>query len=318
MRVLLALDGSASADAARLAVSGLPWPDGSVIHVLGVSELQRVVPLGMGPMAPPLEVPQEEPSPEVAGVVAAAAASLARATCFVDEQVVVGRPASVIVTAAERLGVELIVLGSRGRGPLTSMLLGSVSAEVVGAAPCAVLVVRRFLDGPVLVATDGSRSADAAISYLVGHRLFLDRSVDVLTVAPRPPRAPDAETGDAAPVTGGAEVPARWRDWAAAEDVATLAAARLRRAGYQARSTLAVGDPAHRIIEAATDHGSGLIVTGSRGLTGLRRLMLGSVARNVLLHTPTSVLVVHEPIREPSAELARLSRERPAGAPLPA
>ena len=318
MRVLLALDGSASADAARRAVAGLAWPEASVIHVLGVSEPQRVVPMSVGPLAPPLELPDEPPSESLKAVVAAAATSLQAEARFVDGQVVVGRPASLIVEAAARLRAELIVLGSRGRGPLSSMVLGSVSAEVVGDAPCAVLVVRESLDGPVLVATDGSRSADAAISFLVGHRLFIDRDVDVLAVAPRPALtfAGDAtETPSALP---GTAVPARWREWAAAEEVSARAAFRLRQAGFRARSTLAVGDPAHRIIEAAADHRSGVIVTGSRGLTGLRRLILGSVARNVLLHSSSSILIVHEPVRESSTELVRATRPRTAGVALPA
>jgi hypothetical protein len=48
---------------------------------------------------------------------------------------------------------------------------------------------------------------------------------------------------------------------------------------------------------------------GSRGLTGLDRLLLGSVARNVLLHTGASVLIVREPVRE------RLPEDREVTAP---
>jgi len=55
------------------------------------------------------------------------------------------------------------------------------------------------------------------------------------------------------------------------------------------------GDAAGEIIAVAEKRGADLIVLGSRGRTGLTRLLLGSVARNVLSGSTASVLVVHEP-----------------------
>lgn len=55
------------------------------------------------------------------------------------------------------------------------------------------------------------------------------------------------------------------------------------------------GDAAAEIIAAAETDNSDLIVIGSRGQTGLTRLVLGSVARAVLFHSPCSVLVAHVP-----------------------
>jgi len=70
------------------------------------------------------------------------------------------------------------------------------------------------------------------------------------------------------------------------------AAARLRHAGIDATTEIRSGDPAHQIIASAREHQAGLIVIATRGQTGLRRLILGSVARNVLLYAPCSVLIV--------------------------
>ena len=53
-----------------------------------------------------------------------------------------GRPDAEIVGLADELGAGLIVLGSRGLGPLRRALVGSVSDSVVRHAHCPVLVVR--------------------------------------------------------------------------------------------------------------------------------------------------------------------------------
>jgi nucleotide-binding universal stress UspA family protein len=52
-----------------------------------------------------------------------------------------GNPVTALVTESQRL--DLLVLGSRGRGPARSVLLGSVSTEVVREAACPVVVVAR-------------------------------------------------------------------------------------------------------------------------------------------------------------------------------
>jgi nucleotide-binding universal stress UspA family protein len=66
-------------------------------------------------------------------------------------------------------------------------------------------------------------------------------------------------------------------------------------------------------VHTAADLGCELIVMGSRGMTGLRRLLVGSVARAVLLHAKASVLIVREPVRETSTEPAQLHTPALAG-----
>ena len=85
-------------------------------------------------------------------------------------------------------------------------------------------------------------------------------------------------------------------------DLAAASVNRLHEAGIEADSAVPQGNPAHHIVEAAVNWGADLVVLGSRGRTG--RLSVGSVAHNVLLHAPCSVLVVRaasQPAEAPAA-----------------
>jgi nucleotide-binding universal stress UspA family protein len=205
-----------------------------------------------------------------------------------------GRPADAILDMAADFGPDLIVAGSRGHGPIATMLLGSVSAELVDRAPCPVLVARRAASDRVLIAYDGSSESKEAIA-LVSRRPFLG--------------------GEEASVISIAQPPVLWRSGitpsmyrqvisdysgeltkleAEYDQLATQAASQLKQAGVEAKAESRTGDPAHEILMAASRLGSDLVIVGSRGRTGLKRVVLGSVARNVLINAQASVLIVHK------------------------
>lgn len=303
MRVLLALDGSLAADAARAAVGSLHLPAGSRIDVVAV------VGPGSGPSsakAAGADWPPSEAGDFLERVVDDAVVALQAPDRIVSGTIGVGRPASVITQVAGERRAELIVVGSRGRGPFSSLLLGSVSAEVVDHAPCPVLVVRSSLDGPVLVGVDGSISADGAISFLVADHVLEDHPIHVLAVAHGGGVTAAWEAGAMSAVALEDLGRQRRAERADLEKSAARAVARLRASGYHAEWSIREGHVPEEIVRTAVDLGSGLIVLGSRGMTGLRRLLLGSVARAVLLHAEASVLVVREPQRETSEEPAAL------------
>ena len=58
---------------------------------------------------------------------------------------------------------------------------------------------------------------------------------------------------------------------------------------------LAFGNEAHEILKAVKRIRADLVVVGSRGITGLRRLLLGSVSHNIALHAGCSVLIARSP-----------------------
>jgi nucleotide-binding universal stress UspA family protein len=76
--------------------------------------------------------------------------------------------------------------------------------------------------------------------------------------------------------------------------IADGASERLRAAGRSAEVSVRVGDAAAEILDEAATWDADVIVLGSRGRTGLSRILLGSVARNVLLSSDKSVLIVRE------------------------
>jgi len=60
----------------------------------------------------------------------------------VKAAVVVGRPFYEIIAYAKRNAIDLIIMGTHGRGGLTHVLMGSVTEKVVRKSPCPVLTVR--------------------------------------------------------------------------------------------------------------------------------------------------------------------------------
>ena len=68
-------------------------------------------------------------------------AALAVPDVSTETRVVFGDPADALLAAAFDAQAELLIVGSRGRGPIASVMFGSVSARLASAAPCPVVVV---------------------------------------------------------------------------------------------------------------------------------------------------------------------------------
>jgi nucleotide-binding universal stress UspA family protein len=64
-------------------------------------------------------------------------------------------------------------------------------------------------------------------------------------------------------------------------------------AGISSEGRVLFGDPREVLLDVAKGEHADLLVVGSRGNTGLARLVLGSVSSHVVAHAPCSVLVVH-------------------------
>ena len=66
----------------------------------------------------------------------------------------------------------------------------------------------------------------------------------------------------------------------------------MRGSGFKTNSRVVTGDARFALIDAAKSEHADLLVVGSRGRTGLSKLLLGSVASHAVTHAPCSVLVV--------------------------
>lgn len=297
MRILLAVDGSAPAERAAALIAAIPWADGDRLRIISVAPARGEVfgAIWGAPLPSDADAVEADVIERHRAAVARAEQEIrgTRANLEIEPVLLRGRAASVIVDQARASGTDLIVVGHRGLGSWQSRLLGSVSAEVVDQAPCPVLVARDDQLGPVVLADDGSLDARAAGDVVADWPLFRGLPVTVVGVVhDTVPSAAVAPLMLEETMTRYADAIQAERETRTSGCGATVE--RLRAVGIDAVAEIRQGDPAHEIVSAAQSARAGLVVLGTRGLTGLRRLVIGSVARNVLLSAPCSVLVVRD------------------------
>lgn len=188
-----------------------------------------------------------------------------------------------IVDLAEGENCGIIVMGRRGMHPLERALIGSVTARVIGFTQRDVLVVpdRTALGWKrILVGTDGSRFSAAATARAIDFAKAYGGELLVVSVVDVP-----AEFYAEAPQAV-EDMIAKARTYTAA--VRQQAAA----AGVPAESFIGEAEAYEAIIKLAAEQQADMIVMGSHGRTGLRRLLMGSVTEKVIGYAPCPVLVV--------------------------
>ena len=201
----------------------------------------------------------------------------------VDCEIVIHRgeePFQDIVNEAEKNRVDMIIIGTHGRAGLKRLMMGSVTAKVIGHALCNVLVVPLHAKVDcrnILIATDGSRYSDAAASEAIGIAKRCGGSLIVISIA-----LSDKEI----------ILPEDDEEMILAKDNVKKIVELAEKEGIKKEGLTVKGKPHEAILETSKQKRADLIVVGSHGRTGLDRLLMGSVTERIIGHSESAVLVV--------------------------
>jgi nucleotide-binding universal stress UspA family protein len=208
--------------------------------------------------------------------------------------------ASVVETItdyAAQQKTNLIVVGTRGLGGFKRALLGSVSSGVAEHAPCATLVVRSSKRGGankairrVLVAIDSSPNARVALETAVDLAKGMEAELRIAHVVYVPTLFWSMGVPGSAVPTDKIEEDAQ----EAAKKLLSRAVKFAKDAGVADPREELVTDlvsPAQGVVQLAVRDQADVVVVGTRGNGGFKKLLLGSVANSVLHYADCSVLV---------------------------
>ncbi len=265
-RLLVCTDGSPESQGAVAEALALGRLCGSRVYVL---QVLQIIP-EFEAVAPDLMVRLEEEIRQQMEALKAEAAKMAVSlTPRVRRSVSVF---SAILEEAAEIRPAMIIMGRYGRTGLARLLMGSVTARVIGYSAVNVLVVPRqaiLAFRRILVASDGSPYSLAAWEV-------------ALSMAKK-----------AGSTLFGVSVVQEDEDLNLAEEIVHQMRVAANRQGVPLQGLVPQGQQADdAIVQAALKNEVDLIILGSHGRTGLSRLLMGSVTERVIGHAPQPVLVV--------------------------
>lgn len=169
----------------------------------------------------------------------------------------------------------LLVVGPRGKGLLKALHIGSTTEWLMQCPNTPLVIARRGgSTRSILLCIDGSRHADAAVDLLLAMPWIANTTITVLAVV-------EMEND--------------------IREHARSAADRLAATGAQVEVQIVLPDPLAvttnariTIFEVMSERQPDLIALGTKGLTGLPRLRMGSVASSIARHADTTVLLVRD------------------------
>lgn len=216
---------------------------------------------------------------EAEEVLSRAAGRAAELDVRAETRILAGDPGAVLVGEAAEEEVDLLCLGPDAGLIGGALRIGQVAAHVLREALCSVLVARP--DGAgfprrITCGVDGSDASADTAAFAAGLATAAGGDLRVLHVVP---------------VFRGHD-----RDWTLREDEpnppelepAVAAATAL---GADPIREMAMGRPEHALVAAVGRTETDLLVVGHRGVSGVRRVLLGSVSEYCAHHAPCSVLV---------------------------
>lgn len=284
--ILVPTDGSEHARRAAEHVGLLAREFDATVHLLGVVDVQAAAgPFGAGGVDDRFVDRLETTAGEWLDTVERAVGDVPTVRETVRDE-----PAAAILDYANANDVDLVAMGTHGRTGVRRYVAGSVTERVVQRSEAPVLVthaddpILEELYDEILLATDGSEAAEAAVEHGIemaaraGARVHAVSLVDLGRVG-----------------TGAEDAPVmEWRNYleGEAERATEAVAERAAEAGVESVTAVREGSPVTGLLEYADENAIDLTVMGTHGRRGVTDAILGSTAERLLRRAERPVLTV--------------------------
>lgn len=224
----------------------------------------------------------------------------------VELKLVHGKVFEEITDHAKSLDADAVVLGASHQGEVRRRFIGGTATKVIGLADRDVVVVPEKAEialKKIVAATDGSSYGQIAVRRAVDLARDFGAKLEIISVVEESAGFPANVTFPGgkpmANVTeSSADVPRpSFEDYlekkvAKVKKLVEEERDRARHEGVKAEIVVPTGKPWRVLVKETENMGAGLIVMGSHGRTGLKRLVMGSVTQRVIEHSGCPVLVV--------------------------
>ncbi|WP_396613531.1 universal stress protein (plasmid) [Haloferax sp. S1W] len=209
-----------------------------------------------------------------------------------DTDVVQGNPAPTIVEYADQYDYDLIAMPTHGRQGLARSFYGSVTEKVVRLSDRPVLAARMDPDETlvfpyerILLPTDGSEASKRAARYGLDLAVALDATVDILSVVDDSSLGPDIRSM----ISSGES------ERGATEAIDAIVSEANDRGVSNVNEHIEHGAPAAEIRSFVEENDVHAVVLGTTGKSGVDRILLGSVAEEMVRTAPVPVLTISRP-----------------------
>jgi nucleotide-binding universal stress UspA family protein len=264
-RVLAGTDGSHRADEAVRQGARLAAAAGATLEVVFVVDTGRAHP--------------REVEPEAETILERASAIATELGLATDTRILVGDPGTALVEEAAESRADLVCVGPDAGLVGGAIRIGQVAAHALREAGCSVLIAREAAPAfPTRIAcgVDGSDASAETAAFAARIAAATGAELRVLHVIPVF-RGHDTEW------TLGDDDPSPPELEPAIGAIAEVGVSPIRE--------MAMGRPEHALVKTSQRDGTDLLVVGHRGVSGVRRALLGSVSEYCAHHAPCSVLI---------------------------
>ncbi len=310
MKILLVIDGSSYSDTATKMVEALRLPSQTEVTVLTVvpehNFLGGITLDVIRGTTGARKKAQEEQQQKALKLLRGTTQSLSKSELKVETLVRWGNPVEEILKVSAESGTSLVVMGAKGLTDSLAFRLGNVALAVMKHAKTSVLLVRPgstsvskamragekgAVIARILLANDGSKYSDRATQVLLD--LPLPRQSEVIVITALQSHLAAWVKTPTLDFQTNQEILAKLQtaEENEARKITTKSEAQFQAKGYKTASVVIRGGAAESILAAAKEYNPDIIAVGSKGLTGIESLLLGSVAERVARHANCSVLI---------------------------